>query len=280
MCDGITDLDLRRSLDTGNDISHIAAADLLCRRQPHFQHTDFVSDIFLSGIEELDLVTGMDNSVLDLEICDNASERVEHRVENQCLKRCFRVSFRCRNLLHDGIQKRRHAFSSPRGNLEHFLRIASEKVADLVGHHVRTRGIHVDLVQDRYNLQTMVNGLIQVRNRLCLNALRSIHHKQRTFTGCDGTGHLIREVHVARGIDEVQHIRFSLIVVLHLNSMALDGDALFPLQVHIVQDLIFHLPRAQRLCKFNEPVGQCALAVVNMGNDAEISNMFHLPSYF
>ena len=62
--------------------------------------------------------------------------------------------------------------------------------------------------------------------------------------------------------------------------MALDGDALFPLQVHIVQDLIFHLPRAQRLCKFNEPVGQCALAVVNMGNDAEISNMFHLPSYF
>ena len=78
MCDGIADLDLCRSLDTGDDISHIAAADLLCRRQTHFQHTDFVCDIFLSGVEELDLVTGTDDAVLDLEICDNASERVEY----------------------------------------------------------------------------------------------------------------------------------------------------------------------------------------------------------
>ena len=81
---------------------------------------------------------------------------------------------------------------------------------------------------------------------------------------------------MARSVNEIQHIGFTLVGVLHLYSVALDGDALFPLQIHIVQHLIFHLSCTQCLGKFNEPVGKGTLSVVYMSNYAEIPYVFHL----
>ena len=113
----------------------------------------------------------MYGAVLDLEISNNSTERVEHRVEDQCLERCFRVSLRSRNLLHDGIQKRSHAKSCSGGHLIYVLRLAAEKFADLVGHDFRTGSVHVNLIQDRDNLQSMLDGLVKIGNGLGLNAL-------------------------------------------------------------------------------------------------------------
>ena len=188
---GITHLDLGSRLDTGNDVAHIAAAHFFGRAEPHLEDTYLVSHILLSRIEELDLVAGMDNAVLDLIVRDDAPERVEDRVENQCLERSLRVACRSRNLFHDGIQKRRHTLTSPCRNMIHLLRLAAEQLANLISHHIRPGSIHIYLVQNRDNLKAMLNRLIQVRNRLSLNTLRSIHHQQSPLTGSDGTGHLV-----------------------------------------------------------------------------------------
>ena len=127
----------------------------------------------------------MESAVLDFEICDDAAERVEDRVENQCLKRGLRVALRGRNLLHYGIQDFRNALSCTCRYLVNLLRLASEQVADLVCNHLRTSRVHVNLVQHRNYFQTMLDGLIQIGNSLCLNTLRGIHHQQRTLTGGD-----------------------------------------------------------------------------------------------
>ena len=113
----------------------------------------------------------MYGAVLDLEVCDDSAERVEHRVENQCLERGLRISLRSRNLLHDGIQKRSHSQSCSGGHLIYVLRLAAEKFADLVGHDFRTGSIHVNLIQDRDNLQSMLDGLVKIGNGLSLNTL-------------------------------------------------------------------------------------------------------------
>ena len=55
--------------------------------------------------------------------------------------------------------------------------------------------------------------------------------------------------------------------------MALDGDASFAFQIHIVKHLPFCY--SDRLGMFKKTVGQGRFAMVNMGNNAEIPYMIH-----
>ena len=44
---------------------------------------------------------------------------------------------------------------------------------------------------------------------------------------------------MSRSVNKVQDVFLSLILVLHLDGMALDGDAAFLLQIHVVKHLAF-----------------------------------------
>ncbi len=102
--DRISHLHFAGGLYSGNYISHTSAGNLVARAEFHLQRTHLVGDIFLARVEELDFVACADGPVNHLEISDDAPERVEHGVENQCLKRCIRVSLRSRNPLNDSVQ--------------------------------------------------------------------------------------------------------------------------------------------------------------------------------
>ena len=54
----------------------------------------------------------------------------------------------------------------------------------------------------------------------------------------------------------------------------LDRDAALPFELHIVEDLVLHVPLAHRLGEFQDAVRQRAFAVVYMRDDAEIADMF------
>ncbi len=59
--------------------------------------------------------------------------------------------------------------------------------------------------------------------------------------------------------------------------MTLDSDTPFPLKVHIVKYLTFCNLGGMSI--FQEPVGQCAFPMVDMGYDTEIPDMLHIKSY-
>ena len=46
---------------------------------------------------------------------------------------------------------------------------------------------------------------------------------------------------MARSVDQVEDIFLSLVDVLHLDRVALDGDSLFPLKIHVVEHLSLHI---------------------------------------
>ena len=275
MGDGIAHLDFGGRLDAGDDVAHIAAADAVSRFELHLEDADFIGFVLLAGIEELDLVSFADGPVENLEISDDAAEGVEHGIEDEGLERRLGIALRGGNLLHDGIQQRRDTLAGAGGNLVDILRIAAEQVADLVGHDIHHGGIHVDLVQDRNDLQTMVHRLVEVGNRLGLHALGGVYDQQRPFAGSNAAGDFITEVDMAGGIDQVERILLALIQILHLDRMALDRDALLLLQVHVVEDLVLHVPGRKGLGQFQQPVRQGTLAVVDMRDDAEIADVLH-----
>jgi hypothetical protein len=57
--------------------------------------------------------------------------------------------------------------------------------------------------------------------------------------------------------------------------MALDGDSPFPLEIHAVQDLIPELTLADKTRVLDQSIGERRLAVVNVGNNAEVTYSSH-----
>ena len=81
-----------------------------------------------------------------------------------------------------------------------------------------------------------------------------------------------------RSVDEVERKA----LVIHLDGMALDGDATLFLQVHVVEHLVFHLAHVHRSGEFQHAVGQGALAVIYMCNNTKITYLIHnrLQNYY
>ena len=132
----------------------------------------------------------------------------------------------------------------------------------------------------------MIQGQIGVGQGLGLNALGAVHHQDGAVTGRQGPGNLIVKVHMARGVDEVENILLAVLrLVDNAGGLGLDGDASLPLNIHIVQHLRLHFPLRQCAGQLNDPVRQGGLAVINVRNDAKISDsalidfcLFHLHS--
>jgi len=60
-----------------------------------------------------------------------------------------------------------------------------------------------------------------------------------------------------------------------LYGVALYGNTLLALQIHVVEHLILHLALVERIRLFQQSVGQRTLAVVDMGDNTEIAYVFH-----
>ena len=187
MGDGVSHLHLHGRLDARNDISHIPGTDLSGGVQLQFQVADFFRLVLVPGGEELHLVPGLYAAVHHLEVSDDAAELVENGVEDKGLERCGRVSLGRRNPVHDCVKHRLHALPGTGRYPQNLLRFAAQKVAHLVLHQLRLGGVHVNLVEHRNNLQTVVYGLVQVGNCLRLNALGGVHNQQCALTGRYGT---------------------------------------------------------------------------------------------
>ena len=274
--DGVAHADLHGTLDAGDDVAHIARRNPLAGAELELQHADFFSFIFPAGGDEFHLVADRDATVDDLEIRDDPPERIEHGVEDEGLQRRIRVSDRCRNLVHDGVKHGLHTYSRPRRDFIYILRLAAEKVTDLVRHDLHLCGVHIDLVEYRDDLQTVIDGLIEIGNGLRLDALGGVHDQQSPFARSDAAGYLVGEIHVAGSVDEVEKIGLPVPAVLHLDGVALYSDAFLALKVHIVEHLVFHLAGIDRAGKLQQAVGEGALAVVDVRNYAEIPNILHI----
>ena len=61
--------------------------------------------------------------------------------------------------------------------------------------------------------------------------------------------------------------------ILHPHRLQLDRDAAFPLQVHLIQDLLVHLALRKCVRRLQQAVGERGLAVVDVSDDAEVSDV-------
>jgi hypothetical protein len=174
--------------------------------------------------------------------------------------------------MHNRLQ---HVFNAQAGLGGHRDGIGRVQAHCLLDRLLRARDVgggKIDLVDDRNHFQAAVDGQEGIGQRLRLNALAGVDDQQRALAGGQRTRDLVAEVDVARRIDQVQLVGDAVAgFVHHANGVRFDGDAALPFQIHCVQHLGLHLPCGKGAGHFQQTVGESRLAVVDMGDDGEIS---------
>ena len=152
-------------------------------------------------------------------------------------------------------------------------RVEPDDVLDLASRLVRLRAGQVDLVDDRDDLEVVLDRQVGVGERLRLDALRRVDEQQRALARGERPRHLVGEVDVPRRVDQVEDVHLPVVgLVGQPDRVRLDRDPALALEVHAVEDLRLHLARLERPRHLEKTVGQRRLAVVDVGDDGEVAD--------
>ena len=205
---------------------------------------------------------------------DDATVGVVPGVEDQRLERAVRIAGRRRQPVDDRLQDLERTAPLLRAGEQRVRRIETDEVLDLHRRLFRAGARQVDLVDDRHDLQVVVDRQVGVGDRLRLDPLRRVHQQQRAFAGGQRAGHLVGEVDVPRRVDEVQDVGLAVVRGIgETDRMGLYRDPPLPLQVHRIENLRLHLARPQRTRDLQEAIGERRLPVIDMGDDGEVADL-------
>ena len=111
---------------------------------------------------------------------------------------------RRRHPRHNRLEQLGNAGSFLGRNRENLLPLGADQVHDLLGSPLGLGPGKVDLVEHRDDLEPGIHGQKEIAQRLGLDALRGIDHQDRALARGQRAGDLVGEVHVSRGVDQVE----------------------------------------------------------------------------
>ena len=272
--DGIAHPGILHVLDGGGEPAHFSGGQLGGGLHAQGLEVAAVQDVILGpGGHHPDLHSLLQGALHDAEIDDDAHIGVVLAVEDQGLQGSLGISLGCRDVPNNILQHCGDVDALLGRDLRSVLGREGQDIFHLVLHPLGVGGRQINLVDHRQDLQVVLHSQVSVGQGLGLDALGGVHDEHRPLAGGQGTGHLIVEVHMARGVDKVQGIGAAVLrLVVQTDGPGLNGDAPLPLQVHVVQQLALHLPLLHRAAQLDEPVRQGGFSMVDMCNDAEIAD--------
>ncbi len=274
--DRIADFDLPHALDSGDDVAHLAGAELLLGIElqpidPHFLHR-----VIPARVHEMDGVAGFHRAIHDAALEDHPAIAIELRVEDERFQRPGRVALGARQLLDDSRQHVLNADAGLGRDGDRRERIEPQVLIDLFTHPLDIGGGQIDLVDYRQQFQVVIQRQVEVGDRLRLDALGGIDDDQRAVARQERAPHLVRKIDMPRGVDQVQLIVLPVGgAVGERDRIALDRDPPLALDIHRVEQLVAKLALRNAATGLDQPIGQGRFPMVNMGDDAEVTNMVH-----
>ena len=271
--DSIAHANLGNVLQARDQISDFAHRKVRKRNLFGMARANFFNKNLGTGVHEAHLVALLDGAVDHANQRDHAAIRIEIRVENKRAQRAFGVAFGRRNKMHHGLEQVFHANARFATRQNRVIGDDRQAIFNLALHALGLGRGKVDLVDERNNLEVGVHGHHSVGDRLGLNALRGVHHEHRAFACRQASAHFIGEVDVTRGVDKVELVLLAIVGGIgDAHGLALDGNTALALDIHGIEQLLFHIALGYRAGKLENAVGKRRLAMVDMGDDAEIAN--------
>ena len=101
---------------------------------------------------------------------------------------------------------------------------------------LRLRTGKVDFIDDGHDFKPIVDRQVHVRKRLRFYPLRGVHNEYGTFTCGKRAADFIRKVHMARRIDEIEHILLAVgMGIEHAHGGRFYGNAALALDIHGIE---------------------------------------------
>ena len=252
----------------------------------HLGHAAFLDQVAVA-VEHLDGLVGLHGARADAagddaaEIGIGLQDGAEH-AERAVLDR------RRRDVAEHEIEQRRHALvlrALGRGRHPAFLGRAvedreielllagverGEQVEHLVHHPDRPRVRPVDLVDDDDRLEPDLERLRHHELGLRQRALGGVDQHQRAVHHVEDALDLAAEIGMARRVDDVD----AGVVPKDRGDLGEDGDAPLALEVVGIHGALGHpLVLAEGARLLQQPVDQGGLAVIDMGDDADVAEL-------
>ena len=270
---GVADFNVTDGFDVGKNIAHHTFGKFGPGVTVHAEGAHFGHHVFAAGFHHADFHARLDGAFYDTDVVDDPAITVIDGVKNQGLQGLSAVTLGGGNLVDDLVQDFAHVQARLCRNPGNLVRVVAQKVAYQLGDMVGLCSRQVHLVQHGNHRQVVFDSEIEVTEGLGLDSLTCVHHQDGAFAGCQGTAHLVGKVHVPRSVDHVQDVFLLIPFINHAYGVGLDGNAALPFQVHVVQQLVRHFVLGNGLGQFDKAVGQGGFSVVDMGDNAEISDV-------
>ena len=272
--DGVADAGVGHFLDRGGEEADLAGAELLGVHHLRREHADAVDLVGGAGAHHADALALPEHAVDDAQQHHDAEIAVVPAVDEQRLEGRVAVALGRRQAGDDAFQHLGNVEAGLGRDQDRVRGVEPDHVLDLLLHLFGLGRRQVDLVEDRHDLVIVVDRLIDVGERLRLDALGGVDHQQRAFAGGERAVDLVGEIDVARRVDQVEHVVLAVArAVVEPHGLRLDGDAALALDVHGVEHLLHHLALGEPAGGLDQPVGQRRLAVVDMGDDGEVADV-------
>ncbi len=123
---------------------------------------------------------------------------------------------------------------------------------------------------------TRIERVIDVGERLRLDALAGVDHQQRPLAGRQRPRDFVGEVDMAGRVHQVEDVILAVLgVVVQPHRLRLDGDAALALDIHGIEHLFLarHFAIGQAPGHLDQAVGQRRFAMVDMGDDGEVADV-------
>ena len=206
----------------------------------------------------------------------HAHVAVEPAVDDHRAQRTFGVTPGRRHLGDDGLQDLVDAHAGLGRTRDGLGRVDADHVLDLQLRVIRVGLRQIHLVQHRHHLHAQIERGVAVGDGLRLYALTGIDHQQRALASGERTRDLVREVDVARRVDQVQVVDLAITRgVAQCGGLRLDGYPTLFLEIHGVEHLLLHLSVGQTAATLDQAVSERRLAVVDVRDDRKVSDVIH-----
>ena len=152
-----------------------------------------------------------------------------------------------------------------------------EEFEYLVVDPFRARSVTVNFVNYANGLKPLVECFAEHPSSLCLWATDGISEQQDTIDHLHDSLHLGTKVGVTWCVDDVNGIFLAILWVDPLNRkiLSLNGNAFFTFEIHRVHRALLHfLVFTIGTTLLEQAVHQSGLAVVNVGDDSDITDVF------
>lgn len=273
--DGVADFNFGGRLHVGDDVADVSGFEAFGFLHLRGEDAGLLDLVVRGSVEELDFIAFFHLTGDDADVGNNAAKLIVKGIEDGSAEETVGVFDGWGDEFDDGFEDLLDADAHLGGGGDGVFSGDREDFLELLTAAWDVGGGEVDFIEDGDDGEFLLHGEVHVGHGLGFDALGGIDDEDGAFARGEGAGDLVGEVDVPGRVEEVELVGLPVLGLEGKgDGVGFDGNSFFALEVHGVEVLGLGLALGDRLCFFHEAIGQGRFAMIDVGDDGEVTGEF------